>query len=678
MAVITVPAAAAAADATALGRRRWIVPAAVFTVLLVAAVAVSHEVPSWMDIGLQQWVRDRYLWTVQNSTDHWLFTRIFNPIADAIDWCVNAVLWVLRNLRWPGVVALFAAIGWRTGGLRTAATGALALIGVAVLGVWDPAMITLSLMVTSVAIALLIGIPLGIWTARSDRVERVLRGFLDTAQVMPAFVYLIPVVVFFGIRYPPAVVATVIYAVPPAVRLTNLGLRSVPTVANEVAESFGCTPWQQLVKVQLPMARRTILLGLNQVIMMAFGIVVIASLLGSGELGNLVLRGLQTNDVGAAFVPGLAIVLLAVALDRVSTGERVGRTRPPLVRLPAVQPRHAALAAVGLVVVATLVARLFDVTTFPASLTVDISGSVNDAVRWVQDNIRRDVPVIGGTQTINDVLVRDVLEPIRRTLVALPWLVIVVAIALVGYLSKGWRLAAGCAACLLAIGLMGTIPGGPAGRIQMWDLAMDTLSQVLVAIAIAVVVAVPLGVLAGRSRVAERILRPLLDTAQVMPQFVYLVPVLFLFGVGRGAGIVASVVYAVPPCIRLTALGLREVPVAPREAATSFGATPGQELRKVQLPLAFRSIMLGINQTILMVLATVIIAALVGAGALGLVAYEAFTKPIQKIGQGAAGGVSIVLLAIVLDRITQAWGAGSDRRGTRRARGRIRTRGGVH
>jgi glycine betaine/proline transport system permease protein len=190
----------------------------------------------------------------------------------------------------------------------------------------------------------------------------------------------------------------------------------------------------------------------------------------------------------------------------------------------------------------------------------------------------------------------------------------------------------------------------------MWDLAMNTLSQVLVAIVISVLIALPLGVWAGRSRRVERALRPLLDFAQVMPQFVYLIPVLILFDPGRGAGVVASVIYAVPPCIRLTSLGLREVPVAPREAATSFGATPRQELLKVQLPLAFRSIMLGINQTILMVLATVIIAALVGAGALGLVSYEAFTKPLQKIGSGAAGGLSIVLLAIVLDRITQAWG----------------------
>ena len=208
---------------------------------------------------------------------------------------------------------------------------------------------------------------------------------------------------------------------------------------------------------------------------------------------------------------------------------------------------------------------------------------------------------------------------------------------------------------------MGDVPGGQGGRTTIWDHAMNTLSQVLVALVISVVVAIPLGILAGRSPRAEQVLRPLLDTAQVLPQFVYLVPVLILFGAGRSAGVIASVVYAVPPCIRLTALGLKEVPVTPREAAISFGATPRQELWKVQLPLAFRSVMLGINQTVLMVLATVIIAALIGGGGLGLLSLGGFQKQQSQIGQGFAAGLSIVCIAIVLDRITQAWGRPKER-----------------
>jgi glycine betaine/proline transport system permease protein len=187
---------------------------------------------------------------------------------------------------------------------------------------------------------------------------------------------------------------------------------------------------------------------------------------------------------------------------------------------------------------------------------------------------------------------------------------------------------------------------------------MDTLSQVLVAVAISIALAIPIGIWAGRSDRVERLLRPLLDAAQVMPPFVYLVPVLLLFNVGRVPGVIASVVYALPPAIRLTNLGLRQVPFAPREAAISFGATPIQEMTKVQLPLALRSIMLGINQTVLMVLSMVVIAGLIGGGALGLETVYGLTK--SETGRGVAGGVAIVLLAIVLDRISQAWGTRRD------------------
>lgn len=624
----------------ASGARRWVVPVGVFGALFAVAFAVSPDVPEWLDIGFQKWVRDRYLWTVENS-DHWIFAYLFEPIGSTIDWLVRRAVELLTWLRWPGVLAIAAAVAWRTGGWRASSATSAALVGVGVLGVWEPAVVTLAVMLVAVTIALAIGIPLGIWSARSTRVERALRPLLDTAQVMPAFVYLIPLVVLFGIRYPPAVVATVIYAVPPAVRLTSHGLRSVSVVSNEVALSFGCTTWQQVVKVQVPLARRAILLGLNQVIMMAFGIVVIASVLGVDDLGGLVLKGLQKNDVGAAFVPGLAIVLLAIAFDRMSTGERSASTAVT---------RRATLIASGGVLAAIAGGRLFSQRSFPEALTIDLASGVNRVVDWVQGTF------VEVTEAINRVLVTDLLEPMRRFLTATPWLAVVAGVAAIAYASRGWRLALGCAACLLAIGALGDVPGGEGGRTSLWDLAMNTLSQVLLAILISVAIALPLGIWAGRSPRVDAALRPLLDAAQVMPQFVYLIPVLFLFDPGRGAGVVASVIYAVPPCIRLTSLGLREVPTAPREAALSFGATRRQELFKVQLPLAFRSIMLGINQSILMVLATVIIAALIGAGALGLLSYEAFAKPILKIGSGAAGGVAIVLLAVVLDRITQAWG----------------------
>ena len=649
--------------------RRRNLSLAAFTALAALAIVAQREVPSWMDSGIQRWAQDRYKWSITNRQSSPVFRLFFNPITDFLTWFVEHTETLLLDLRWPGVVAVVAAIGWRTGGVRSAVAGGAAMVGVGAVADFDLAMRTLAIMIVAVVIALAIGIPLGVLSARSDRAERILRVLLDTAQVMPIFVYFSPLVLFFSIKFAPAVMATVVFALPPAVRLTNLGLRQVPVVVNEVGQSFGATSWQQLFKVQLPLAKNTILLGLNQVIMMAFAIVVLASLLGTGDLGQVVLAALQKQQVGKAFAAGMGIVLMAIALDRITAGRKPRSARGVRWNGGRVQevPRHLVVPiGIAAVVVVVALAQALDWQQFPSWLTYDISAPADSAVKWVQSNLRKDVPLIGGTQAISDFLVIQVLDPIKDFLLWLPWLLIVVSFAFVGWLSRGWRLAATIAVCLLLIATMGTIPGG-GGQIQLWDIAMNTLSQVLVAITIAVLIAFPLGVWAGRSDTVQRVLRPFLDIAQVMPQFVYLIPVVFLFSAGRAAGVVACVVYAVPPCIRLTALGMREVPTAPREAAVSFGATGAQEMRHVQLPLARRAILLGVNQTLLMVLATVIIAALVGAGALGLVSYEATTKPNVKFGQGVAGGLSIVLLAIMLDRITQAWGTrpDSERRPTR-------------
>ncbi|MDP2291696.1 MAG: ABC transporter permease subunit [Actinomycetota bacterium] len=642
-------------EVVAARQRRRVIGFGVFAALAVVAVVLAHEVPEWMDSGIQDWAQDRYKWSIVNRQSAPMFEYFFNPISDFLDWSVRQVESLLLWLRWPGVVALTAAVGWRTGGARAAFAGGVAMFGVGVISDWDLAMRTLSIMTVAVVIALVLGVPLGIVTARSDRAERIVRVLLDTAQVMPIFVYFSPVQILFGIKFPPAVVVTVIYALPPAVRLTNLGLRQVPVVMNEVGESFGATSMQQLFKVQLPLARRTILLGLNQVIMMAFGVVVLASLLGTGDLGQVVLSALQKQQVGLAFAAGLGIVLMAVALDRVSTGERLGGTSWLARALPTVPKKTASVMAIVLPALAILAGRVFDASGFPDGLRWDISSPVDDAVGWVQDNLRTGVPLIGGTQAINDFLINHALDPVRDLLQGAPWLLVVVAFAFLGWLSKGWRLAATMAVCLLLIATMGYD-----NKTLIWDHAMDTLSQVLVAIVISIAIALPLGMWAGRSDRVERVLRPFLDIAQVLPQFVYLLPVVFLFSIGRAAGVVACVIYAIPPCIRLTSLGMREVPYAPREAAISFGATGRQEMRNVQLPLARKAILLGINQTMMMVLATVIIAALIGAGGLGLLAYRAAAKPQTDLGLGTAGGLSIVLLAIMLDRLTQAWGAGGE------------------
>jgi glycine betaine/proline transport system permease protein len=642
------PAVPAPAPAALLGRTttRVVAVAAVIVGIVVYKVTRGQNVPSWLDLHLQRHAQSVYHWIVQNTGRNWLLDAI-KSIGTGITWCQKRGLEFLRLLHWTGVVALTFVIGFLRAGWRTATVAAASMFAIGLCGFWDLTMITLSIMIVAVAFAMLIGVPLGIWSGLSENAERRLRPLLDTAQVMPAYVYLIPCVAFFGIGVPAAIVATLIYAIPPAVRLTSLGLRQVPIVSTEVGLSFGSTGPQLLRKVQLPLARRSVLLGLNQVIMMAFGLVVIASQIGTGDVGVKVLAGLQKLDANLAFSAGFCIVFAAIALDRITTGERSLR---PGKQMPKWMADRRALwvAGLGVIVVAALAAKVLGVQGYP-SWRVHIGSWAKSVIDWLDKHARHGVPLIGGTDSINTFLVRDILIPFRGMLQSAAWWLIVGVVALIGWVSKGWRLALLCALAFIGIAAMNN-----------WDLAMDTLSQVLIAVVISICLAIPIGIWAGRSRWLETALRPFLDTAQVLPQFVYLVPVVFLFRVGPTPGMIAAVIYALPPGIRLVSLGLKEVPLAPREAAISFGATPRQELIKVQLPLAFKSIMLGINQVILMVLATVIIAGLIGGGALGLEALGGFTKPNIKMGDGVAAGVSIVLLAMVLDRLTQAWGNRSD------------------
>ena len=233
------------------------------------------------------------------------------------------VLWILRGLRWTGVLVLTAAIGLSTGGYRAAFWGTLAMFGVGVMGYWDLTMITLALMIVSIVLALAIGIPIGIWTARSDRVERLLRPILDTAQVMPVFVYLGVLVLAFGIQYPPAVFATIVYAIPPAVRLTNHGLRGVPVVMNEVGESFGCTvraathqgaaadrPAHDPARSQ-PGDHDGVRHRRHRLAARA-----------PATPGTRCSRASRRTMSARRPRPGMAIVFAAIALDRITTGER--------------------------------------------------------------------------------------------------------------------------------------------------------------------------------------------------------------------------------------------------------------------------------------------------------------------------------------------------------------------
>lgn len=273
------------------------------------------------------------------------FLDLLNPFHDALipleGWVEAALSWLVDNMRpafqmirWPidqvllGVQALLVSIPqvlliavvwlgtWQVAGRRTGLLALVFMLLIGAIGAWPQAMVTLSLVLTAVLFCTLLGVPMGIMLARSDRAEKICRPLLDAMQTTPAFVYLVPIVMLFGIGNVPGVVVTIIFALPPLVRLTSLGIRQVPGDVIEASHAFGASPSQLLWKVQLPLAMRTIMAGLNQTLMLALSMVVIASMIAVGGLGQMVLRGIGRLDMGLAAVGGLGIVLLAIVLDR--------------------------------------------------------------------------------------------------------------------------------------------------------------------------------------------------------------------------------------------------------------------------------------------------------------------------------------------------------------------------
>ena len=257
-------------------------------------------------------------------------------ITDFVDWLVEGYRWFFQLIKWPVEVTLsglenglqlvppalfilvLAVIAWKVSGFKLAGFTVATLVFIGLLGFWEDTMITLAMVFSSVIFCTLAGIPLGIWAGRSDRFDAMIRPCLDAMQTTPAFVYLVPIVMLFSVGNVAGVLATIIFALPPIIRLTSLGIRQVHPELVEAALAFGATNWQVLRRVQIPLAMPTIMAGLNQTIMMALSMVVIAALIGAGGLGAPVVLGLNTLDIGLATIGGLSIVLIAIVLDRIT------------------------------------------------------------------------------------------------------------------------------------------------------------------------------------------------------------------------------------------------------------------------------------------------------------------------------------------------------------------------
>ncbi len=636
----------------------------------------------------EQWVNQAQRWLEVNFKE---YTRaVALVVKTPLEW-LEEILW---ELPWLFVLVLFVVPALAYGGLRL---GLFVCIGVMFWGVvdmWYEAMSTLSLMVVSVSFSVLLGIVLGILAASNDRFDAILRPILDTMQTMPAFVYLIPAIFFFGIGAASAAMAVIIYALPPAVRLTNLGLRQVPDNMVEVAKSYGSSPLQTLLKVKLPLAKPSIMLGINQTIMMALGLAVLAVFIGGGGLGEQVWKALTRLKVGWAFEGGVCIVFMAIIFDRLSYAisgvsedntvntkhttrfhllpqkwdENVianwiekpirtvwnafgiaGSTLSNIIVKPISAVSSGAgnwLSAKPFLIVGTLLLILLyffagDIkwmSTFPRALELSFREPIDFAIDWLTVH----PGFISVTKAIRAFIFLYLLDPLDNFLSGLPWWYVMAILGAIVWVSVNRRFAIVTLIFLVFLGAAG-----------LWEVSMFTLAGTSVSVILCMLIGVPIGIAAAYSKSIDAIVKPILDTMQTMPAFVYLIPALFFFGGNKTTAVIATVIYAIPPVIRLTTLGLRQLPAEIDEVTNSFGSSTLQTLFKVKLPMASPSIMLGMNQAVVFALTMQAITPLIGGLGLGKEVFDAMNR--ANMGQGLAAGIGIVLLTIMLDRLTQGW-----------------------
>ncbi|MES2210487.1 MAG: ABC transporter permease subunit [Chloroflexota bacterium] len=624
-------------------RRVWLVILAVLAIVLYVAFAGQWTVRHDNDAPTFERLNDFRAWIDANRNTNPILVVVVVGIRTIMGALYGGLLGALQLLTWPGLTVIAGGLGLLVGGWRLGGLLLSGFLSFGVLGLWDRSIETLAITFAAVTVSLAVGIPIGIQAGRSERFYALIRPVLDVMQIMPTYAYLAPFALFFLIGPTTGVLVTLIYAIPPAVRITALGIRGVTAATVEAAASLGATRRQLLAKVQLPMARRTIVLGINQTIMMALSMVVITALVDTPGLGKNLYKAIQISNVGKAFDAGLAIVIMAIMLDRLTTraSERLDPARtdgstgaPGNLRLVVL------VASVLAVLVGTFVV---DGSRFPTEVGFSFRDPINAAVSWVALNL------YFATEWAKNAATYGLINPIQYTLTNAPWWLTAGVISALALIVGGIRPALITGLCLL--GILG---------IQMWEHSMETLTAVLVATLLTLIIGLVLGILSARSDVFSTILRPLLDAAQTMPAFVYLLPAVALFGATRFSGIVAAIIFAVPPVIRLVEIGIRTVPATVREAGVSAGATAGQLLRKVELPLALPALRVATNQGIILVLSMVVVGGLIGAGGLGYDVVAGFVRR-DFFGEGLAAAFAIVLLGIMLDRITQSAGGSQGR-----------------
>jgi glycine betaine/proline transport system permease protein len=623
----------------------------------------AFDYPKAWQIPAQRWIGSAMKWLVNEAHfGLFSFTDLTRFIAAIVDVPYRIALSLLSTgylsgrgssavqylppLSWIAVTVMVGLMGYHAGGRRLCLLVAACFGFLAVFGQWTSAMVTLASILVAVPIGVAGGLALGIAAYRWPRFETALNPLLDLMQTIPVFAYLVPILFLFGFGPTAAIVATVIYAMPPMTRVTVLALKTVPSEIRDLAKMVGCTRRQTTWRVLVPSARDSLMVGVNQVIMLSLNMVIIASMIGAGGLGFDVLAALRRLDIGAGLEAGLAIVALAIALDRLSQAYAVKAGAPSAQTADATFAARrpylvAAIATILIAAIAGLVVPALQI--YPESLQLSTGTWLASVVEWINVNF------FDTLEAIKNAVLLNVLVPFKRLLIGLPWLGVVGLLAVAGWRLGGSWLAALSAVLAFLIAATG-----------QWEKAMITVYLCGISVLVAAAIGIPIGVLAAERERLWHWVQAVIDTLQTLPSFVYLMPAVMLFRVGDFTAMIAVVAFAIAPAIRYTALGVQKVDPRLVEAGQAMGCTPWQLLTKIKLKLALPEILLGINQTIMFALSMLVITALVGTRDLGQEVYIALTK--ADTGRGLVAGLAVAFIAIIADRLIGAAAARSKMR----------------
>ena len=561
------------------------------------------------------------------------------------DW-IDANPWAeLPGIPWTIVTAGAFILGYKLNGKGLAIFSAITMIYISVFGQWKPSMETLSFVLVAAPISFLLGLALGIWAYRSKRVESALNPILNVMQTMPHYSYLVPIMVIFGVGDHAGAIATIIFATPPMVRLTLLGLRKVSPDVVHAGKMSGCNDFQLLFKVLIPTARRDILIGVNQVIMQCLAMAVIASFIGAKGLGWNLLLALNQLRIGLALEAGICITLIAVLLDKMSLAWAHKQT-DYFANLSFFERHRYGIFFVGAVIVGLIFASfgsfyfkegfnyLYEV---PHNKGISGEPFWNAGVDWIWDTFFYQLKVF------NTWLIQDVLQPMRAAFLRMPVVATFVLVMGTGYIIGGIRSAIVVGGFTLFIALS-----------PWWDRALVTAYMATFGVIASGIIGITIGSLAAQNKTSTKIALGICDTLQTFPSFVYLIPVMMLFGVTDTSVLIAVIVYATIPATRYTIEGLRSVPPALHDAASMSGVTPMQRLLKIEFPLAFPHIMLGINQTVVFALFMVIIGAFIGTEDLGHYILKALSD-LKGGGKGLILGLCVAFIGLAVDNLIRTW-----------------------